>query len=155
MYLFAGTAAHVAPIQDPYRIFLKKENLATREPRRVASAMTCPANGNGQQREEGGWPALMGTASVHKSCELAQGVRRHQGLRHRGARQGEWRQRPRAQGRKDLDVAVVKATAQVERPPKERHFAGEIKDSLSVSPGWHHSRPSMSIVPSNCSLSLQ
>ena len=51
--------------------------------------------------------------------------------------------------RKDLDVAVVKATAHVERPPKERHFAGEIKDSLSISLGCHPSRPSISIVPTN------
>jgi len=34
--------------------------------------------------------------------------------------------------RKDLDVAVVKATTHVERPPKERHVAGETTCPLAL-----------------------
>jgi hypothetical protein len=35
--------------------------------------------------------------------------------------------------RKDLDVAVVKATTHVEQPPKERHVAGETTCPLRPS----------------------
>jgi hypothetical protein len=42
--------------------------------------------------------------------------------------------------RKDLDVAVVKATTHVERPPKERHVAGET-DYSSLSSLVNRDRP--------------
>jgi len=85
----------------------------------------------------------MGTASVHKSWRKACGAIKDSATVGLAKVNGGGRER------KDLDVAVVKATAHVERPPKERHFAGEIKDSLSISLGCHPSRPSISIVPTN------
>ncbi|KAL6873869.1 hypothetical protein ACP4OV_013951 [Aristida adscensionis] len=63
----------------------------------------------------------MGTASVHKSWRKACGAIKDSatvGLARVNGGAG-------GRGRKDLDVAVVKATAHVERPPSERHLAGE------------------------------
>lgn len=41
---------------------------------------------------------------------------------------------------KDLDVAVVKASSHVERPPKDRHLASEIASPLSPLDRLPHTR---------------
>ena len=64
----------------------------------------------------------MGTASVHKSWRKACGAIKDSATVGLAKVNGGGRER------KDLDVAVVKATTHVERPPKERHLAGEIGD---------------------------
>ena len=69
--------------------------------------------------------AVMGTASVHKSWRKACGAIKD------SATVGLAKVNSGGRERKDLDVAVVKATTHVERPPKERHLAGEI---ISCSP---------------------
>jgi hypothetical protein len=98
----------------------------------------------------------MGTASVHKSWRKACGAIKDSatvGLAKVNGGNGR--------DRKDLDVAVVKATAHVERPPKERHLAGKIKDSRSLYQRRQAQAPlaiidlHCSVVPTNCWLSLQ
>ncbi|OEL24675.1 putative clathrin assembly protein [Dichanthelium oligosanthes] len=59
----------------------------------------------------------MGTASVHKSWRKACGAIKD------SATVGLAKVNSGGRERKDLDVAVVKATTHVERPPKERHLA--------------------------------
>lgn len=63
----------------------------------------------------------MGTASVHKSWRKAYGAIKD------SATVGLAKVNSGGRDHKDLDVAVVKATSHVERPPKERHLAGEIR----------------------------
>jgi len=59
----------------------------------------------------------MGTASVHKNWRKACGAIKDSATVGLAKVNGGGRER------KDLDVAVVKATTHVERPPKERHLA--------------------------------
>ncbi|GJM97546.1 hypothetical protein PR202_ga14480 [Eleusine coracana subsp. coracana] len=59
----------------------------------------------------------MGTASVHKSWRKAYGAIKD------SATVGLAKVNSGGRDHKDLDVAVVKATTHVERPPKERHLA--------------------------------
>jgi len=69
----------------------------------------------------------MGTASVHKSWRKACGAIKDSATVGLAKVNGGGRER------KDLDVAVVKATTHVERPPKERHLAGEIEIATPCS----------------------
>ncbi|XP_062229715.1 putative clathrin assembly protein At5g57200 [Phragmites australis] len=70
----------------------------------------------------------MGTASVHKSWRKACGAIKD------SATVGLAKVNSGGRERKDLDVAVVKATTHVERPPKERHLAAIFAATSSSRP---------------------
>ncbi|KAJ1260708.1 hypothetical protein BS78_10G253100 [Paspalum vaginatum] len=70
----------------------------------------------------------MGTASVHKSWRKACGAIKD------SATVGLAKVNSGGRERKDLDVAVVKATTHVERPPKERHVAAIFVATSSSRP---------------------
>uniref|UniRef100_A0A0A9H7K5 ENTH domain-containing protein n=1 Tax=Arundo donax TaxID=35708 RepID=A0A0A9H7K5_ARUDO len=70
----------------------------------------------------------MGTASVHKSWRKACGAIKD------SATVGLAKVNSGGSERKDLDVAVVKATTHVERPPKERHLAAIFAATSSSRP---------------------
>ncbi|KAK3134448.1 hypothetical protein QOZ80_6AG0549340 [Eleusine coracana subsp. coracana] len=70
----------------------------------------------------------MGTASVHKSWRKAYGAIKD------SATVGLAKVNSGGRDHKDLDVAVVKATTHVERPPKERHLAAIFAATSSSRP---------------------